>query len=142
MSMDTTSEHGGPSRMSLDHQPLPPPLLTGSGQSDLVSTPEAKKAAADTIGNHLERETKDSGAHADESTANAIKAFGPHDGHGWVTSGALKKAHHTWGEQVQALVNRLSYEKSSLTGAKTHLYDTDFGIKHGIARPGSPMDLY
>lgn len=141
MSMDTTGEHGGPSRRSLDHQLPPPPLFTGTGQSDLVSTPEAKKSAADTI-DHLEHGTKDSGTHADESTANIVKAFGPHDGHGWVTSGALKKAHHTWGEQVQALMNRLGYEKSALVGAKTRLHNTDFGIKHGIARPGSPLDLF
>ncbi|MFI6054117.1 hypothetical protein ACIBCO_29005 [Streptomyces violascens] len=142
MSMDTTSEHGGPSRMSLDHQPPPPPLFTGTGQSDLVSTPEAKKSAADTIETHLEPDTKKSGTHTDESTASAIRAFGPHDGHGWVTSGALKKAHHAWGEQVQALMNRLGHEKSALRGANSLFQDTDFVIRQGIARPGSTLDHY
>ncbi|WP_223279309.1 hypothetical protein [Streptomyces sp. SDr-06] len=143
MSTDTTTEHGGPSRMSLDHQPPPgPPLFTNPGQSGLVSTPEAKRSAANTIETRLEPDTKKSGTHADESTAAAIKEFGPHDGHGWVTSGALKKAHHTWGEQVQGLMNRLAGEKSALRGANSLFQKTDFGVHQDIGRPDSPLDHY
>ncbi|MCX5382643.1 hypothetical protein [Streptomyces sp. NBC_00083] len=142
MTVDTTGGNGGQSRMSLDHQPPGPPLLTGPGQSDFLSTPAAKKSAADTIETHLEPDTKKSGNHADESTEAAVKAFGPHDGHGWATSGALKKAHQTWSEQVQALMNRLGGEKSALRGTNSLFFHTDLGVYGDIKRPGSSLDLY
>ena len=79
---------------------------TGGGGPDLASSPAEKKAAADTLHNDIEPDTKKAGAWADDETSAVVKAFDAKDGHGWLTSGAVGKAHKTWGEQVQNLVNQ------------------------------------
>ncbi|MEU3371453.1 hypothetical protein ABZ734_13370 [Streptomyces sp. NPDC006660] len=140
--MDATDEHSGRAQPSLDHQASGPGLFPGTGQPDVASDPEAKRTAANTIETHLEPDTKTSGSHADAATAAAVKEFGPRDGQGWATSGALKKAQATWGGQVQALMNRLGGEKSALRGTNTLFGNTDIGIQHGIARVPSPLDHY
>ncbi|MET9362590.1 hypothetical protein ABZX93_16965 [Streptomyces sp. NPDC006632] len=140
--MATTGEHSSGTGLSLDHQTPGPGLFPGTGQPDFTSTPEAKRSAANTIEGHLEPDTRKSGSHADEATAATVKEFGPHDGQGWATSGALKKAQTTWSEQVQALMNRLGAEKAALRGTNTLFLNTDRAINHGIARVPSSLDHY
>ncbi|GGT76662.1 hypothetical protein ABT368_30340 [Streptomyces althioticus] len=62
----------------------------------------------------MQPDTRKAGDLADDEAGAAVKAFAAKDGDGWVTSTALKKAHKTWGEQVQALMNRLGSEKEAL----------------------------
>ncbi|MFF7976231.1 hypothetical protein [Streptomyces sp. NPDC007905] len=73
---------------------------TGGGQPDLASSPAEKKAAANTLHNEIEPHTTTAGAWADDETSAVVKAFDAKDGHGWVTSSAVSKAHKTWSEQV------------------------------------------
>ncbi|WP_367321344.1 hypothetical protein [Streptomyces sp. HUAS ZL42] len=94
--------------------------LTG-GQKDLASSPAEKKAAARAIEDHIEPDTRKAGDWADTETNAAVKELRD----GWHTSGALKKAHETWGEQVQNLMNRLASEKAALRGANTVLQNSD-----------------
>ncbi|ARP72314.1 hypothetical protein LK07_23955 [Streptomyces pluripotens] len=70
-----------------------------------------------------------------------VKAFGAKDGHGWLTSGAVQKAHTTWGEQVQDLMNLLSADKGALRAANTTLHGTDVDVAAGMRRP-SVLDQY
>ncbi|MDR3081447.1 MAG: hypothetical protein LBV60_11075 [Streptomyces sp.] len=133
-------------RMQLNQYPADsggttsPPGFAGGGK-DLASSPAEKKAAATAIEQHIEPDTKKSGAHADEQTSAAVKEFAAKDGHGWATSSAVKKAHKKWGEQVQGLMNRLAREKSSLRGANNVLQNTDFGVRTQV-RASSPLDKF
>ncbi|MFI6689722.1 hypothetical protein [Streptomyces sp. NPDC050485] len=63
----------------------------------MASTPAQKQAAARAIEEHIEPDTRTSGSWADDETAAVVKEFDARDGHGWLASGALKKAHKTWG---------------------------------------------
>ncbi|MEV8365276.1 hypothetical protein [Streptomyces niveus] len=102
------------------------------GQRDLASSSPEKKAAAKAIGDHIERGTKRAGGWADDETNASVKAFGPKDGHGWLTSGAIEKAHKTWGTQVLGLMARLASDKEALLGANTVLLGTDHGIESQV----------
>lgn len=93
----------------------------GGGRPDLVSSPAQKKAAARAIEDHIEPDTRKAGDWADTETGTAVREFRD----GWLTSGALEKAHKTWSQQVHALLNRLSSEKSALRSANNTLQDTD-----------------
>ncbi|MEV6295348.1 hypothetical protein AB0M41_34125 [Streptomyces sp. NPDC051896] len=114
---------------------------TGGGGPDLASSPAEKKAAADTLHNDIEPDTKKAGAWADDETSAVVKAFDAKDGHGWLTSGAVGKAHKTWGEQVQNLVNQLSGDESALRADTTLLSGTDVGVGDK-ARKVSVFDTY
>jgi hypothetical protein len=128
--------------MRLNQLPADPGGSTGSsgpagGQKDLASSPAEKKAAAKAIEDHIEPDTRKAGNWADAETNEAVKEFRD----GWLTSGALKKAHETWGEQVQNLMNRLASEKAALRSANTVLQGTD--IQAGAnARSVSVIDRY
>ncbi|WP_053913714.1 hypothetical protein VM636_08055 [Streptomyces sp. SCSIO 75703] len=122
-------------------EPGGPPVPLGGGTADLASSPAQKKAAAKAIEEHLEPDTRKAGETADESTGAAVKAFAPKDGEGWVTSSALKKAHKTWGEQVQNLMNRLGGEKEALRSTNILFQNTDFGVGQGV-RQSSSLDGY
>ncbi|MBJ6643489.1 hypothetical protein H4N48_08525 [Streptomyces sp. BSE7-9] len=113
----------------------------GAGRKDLASSPAQKKAAAKAIQDNLEPDTRKAGDLADDETGAAVKAFAAKDGDGWVTSTGLKKAHRTWGEQVQALMNRLGSEKEALRSTNILLQNTDFGVGLGI-RKSSSLDGY
>lgn len=135
---------GWPVGMELNQYPADPgsaPGPVGGGAKDLASSPAQKKAAAKAIQDHIEPDTRKAGDWADEETGAAVKAFAAKDGHGWVTSTALKKAHKTWGEQVQNLMNRLSSEKEALRSTGILFQNTDFGIGQGI-RKSSNLDGY
>ncbi|MDF3300953.1 hypothetical protein [Streptomyces tropicalis] len=95
-----------------------------NGQKKLASTPAQKQAAANAIEQHIEPDTRKAGDYADTDTAAAVKAFRD----GWHTSGALKKAHAAWGEQVKNLMNRLGSDKAALRNANTTLQTTDFQV--------------
>ncbi|MFG3550113.1 hypothetical protein [Streptomyces sp. NPDC047725] len=133
----------GPAGMQLNQYPAdqggPGPVF--GGQKDLASSPAQKKAAAKAIEDHLEPDTRKAGDWADESTGAAVKAFAAKDGDGWITSGALKKAHKTWGEQVQNLMTRLSSEKEALRSTSILFRNTDFGVGQGM-RQSSNLDGY
>ncbi|MEZ0161168.1 hypothetical protein ACH4NV_31300 [Streptomyces althioticus] len=118
-----------------------PPGPAGAGSRDLASSPAQKKAAAKAIEENLQPDTRKAGDLADDETGAAVKAFAAKDGDGWVTSTALKKAHKTWGEQVQALMNRLGSEKEALRSTNILLQNTDFGVGLGI-RKSSSLDGY
>ncbi|MFF8591420.1 hypothetical protein ACF061_08195 [Streptomyces sp. NPDC015220] len=112
-------------------------LGTSGGQKDLASSPAEKQAAARAIEQHIEPDTRKAGDGADEETVSAVKAFS----HGWLTSGALKKAHDTWDEQVRNLMNRLASDKGALRGANTTLQKTD-SAAGAKARSVSVIDEY
>ncbi|MFF4572224.1 hypothetical protein [Streptomyces sp. NPDC001410] len=114
---------------------------TGGGGPDLASSPAEKKAAADTLYNEIEPHTTTAGAWADDETSAVVKAFDAKDGHGWLTSGAVSKAHTTWSEQVQNLVKQLVHDESALRNNNTLLSGTDFGVGAG-ARKVSVLDTY
>ncbi|MFJ9815364.1 hypothetical protein ACIRU3_08825 [Streptomyces sp. NPDC101151] len=139
------TEHGS-TQMQLNHVPTDPsstanpPGLPG-GQKDLASSPAEKKAAAKAIEDHIEPETKKAGDWADEQTDAVVKEFGARDGGGWVASGAIKKAHKTWGDQVQALMNRLGSEKSALHSTNSLFQTTDFGVRTQV-RASSSLDKF
>lgn len=130
---------GQPVGMGLNQYPADPGGSPGpvGGSKDLASSPAQKKAAAKAIQDHIEPDTRKAGDWADEETGAAVKAFAAKDGHGWVTSTALKKAHKTWGEQVQNLMNRLGSEKESLRSTGILFQNTDFGIGQGIRKSSS-----
>ncbi|MGW2105968.1 hypothetical protein [Streptomyces sp. NPDC001948] len=139
-------EGGASTAMRLDQapgDPSPPPVYGpfAPGAKDLVSTPAQKRAAANAIENHLEPDTKQAGGWAREETSAAVKALAAKDGHGWITSRALKNAHKAWGDQVQNLMNRLGAEKTALRDAHTILHGTDLSIE-GKIRSTSPFDNY
>lgn len=117
------------------------PGLVGGGRKDLASSPAQKKAAAKAIEENIEPDTRKAGDWADEETNAAVKAFAAKDGHGWVTSAALKKAHKTWGEQVQNLMSRLSSEKEALRSTNILFQNTDFSVGQGV-RQSSNLDAY
>ncbi|MCL3997087.1 hypothetical protein [Streptomyces lavenduligriseus] len=100
-----------------------PPGLPG-GQGKLVSTPAEKQAAANAIEQHIEPDTRKAGDHADTETDAAVRAFRD----GWRTSGALKKAHTAWGEQVKNLMNMLASDKAALRSANITLQGTDIQV--------------
>jgi hypothetical protein len=112
----------------------------GAGGPDLASRPAEKKAAARAIEEHLEPDTRTSGAWADEETAAAVKEFGARDGHGWVTSGALKRAHKAWSDQVRSLMDRLGSEKDALRSTSALFRQTDVGVGAQVRR-ASGLDL-
>lgn len=116
-----------------------PPFAPGA--PSLASTPAQKKAAAEAIRTRIRPGTKKDGEHADEETSAAVKAFGAKDGDGWVTSRALKNAHKTWGEQVQAMLKRLEADENALSGARLHLGGAEL-ITRQQFRAISPLDGY
>ncbi|MFF7238710.1 hypothetical protein [Streptomyces collinus] len=111
------------------------------GQSGLTSSPAEKQAAANAIEHDIEPDTRTAGEWTDHETSAVVKAFGAKDGHGWLTSGALQKAHKTWGEQVQDLMNLLSADKGALRAANTTLQGTDVDVAAGVRKP-SVLDQY
>ncbi|MFE0739138.1 hypothetical protein [Streptomyces sp. NPDC058855] len=107
------------------------------GPKNLASSPAEKKAAAKAIEDHVEPDTRKAGEWAESETNDAIKEFR----NGWLTSGALKKAHEAWTQQVNNLMNRLASEKAALRSANTVLHGAD--IETGAnARSVSVIDAY
>ncbi|MFF0436797.1 hypothetical protein ACFYU9_31825 [Streptomyces sp. NPDC004327] len=105
--------------------PAPPvygPFAPGKGPNDFASTPADKKAAANTIENELQPNTKKAAEHADEATSSAQKGFD-----GWDTAAGLKKVADTWDQQVKNLMGRLDAEKGALRGASGLFVRNDTG---------------
>ncbi|MEU5284750.1 hypothetical protein AB0G97_12155 [Streptomyces sp. NPDC020755] len=117
------------------------PAAGGGSTPDLASSPQKKQAAAKAINEELEPDVERDGKHATESVTAVVKEFGARDGHGWDTSGALRKAHRTWEQQVKALLGRLSWEKHALSKMGIDLQNDDIGIGSQLAPP-SPIDNY
>lgn len=101
----------------------PEPSGSGGGKPDFASTPAQKKAAAGTIENELEPNTKKAAEHADDSTSSAHKGFG-----GWETAAGLKTVADTWDQQVRTLMGRLAAEKNALRGASGLFVRNDTGV--------------
>ncbi|MFI7342965.1 hypothetical protein ACIBUY_34090 [Streptomyces sp. NPDC050085] len=120
--------------MQLNHLPDESEFAGGS-QPDLASSPAQKKAAARAIEQHIEPDTRKAGDWADAETGTAVAEFRD----GWLTSGALQKAHKAWGGQVHNLLNRLSSEKTALRSANNTLQGTD-GEVGARTRALSPLD--
>ncbi|WP_330354496.1 hypothetical protein [Streptomyces chartreusis] len=117
---------------------------SGGGQPNLASTPAEKTSAAKAIEGQIEPGTKRAGDWADNATSGVVKAFNAKDGNGWLVSAAMKKAHKTWGEQVQGLMHRLGSEKVALRNTNMLLTNTDFAVGSDVqsVRTPSPFDQY
>lgn len=126
---------------SMQLNQLAPVAGGGGGAPDLASSPENKQAAAKVINDDLEPDVERDGKHAAESVKAVVKELSAKDGYGWDTSGALKKAHWTWEQQVKALLGRLASEKRSLRKTGIDLRTDDIGIGSQLALP-SPLDDY
>ncbi|GHD96487.1 hypothetical protein [Streptomyces naganishii] len=113
----------------------------GGGRPDLASSPAEKKAAARTLHDTIEPHTKTAGKWADDETGAVVKAFDAKDGHGWLTSTAVSKAHKIWSEQVQNLANRLAGDEAALRYDDSLLTGTDVEVA-GKARKVSVFDKY
>lgn len=109
------------------------------GAPDLTTSPEKKRAAANTIETELEPNTGKAAKWADEATATAISTFG-----GWSVAAGLKTVDTTWNNQVKALLGRLAHEKGALRGTITTLNGQDVGVRTQIAgvRPVSSISGY
>ncbi|MEV0737502.1 hypothetical protein AB0I51_16310 [Streptomyces sp. NPDC050549] len=94
------------------------------GQKKLVSSPAQKQAAANALEQRIEPDTRKAAGHADTETNGAVKEFRD----GWRASGALKKAHTAWGDQVTNLMNKLGSDKAALRSTTTTLQTTDFQV--------------
>jgi hypothetical protein len=112
----------------------------GGGTPDLAHSSADNQSAADRLCNAIEPDTAAAGRWADEETDAVVAAFDAMDGHGWLTSGAVGKAHTTWGEQVQGLVSRLTLDESALRGTNSLLTTTDVDTGVGVRR-SSILDL-
>ncbi|MEU0136142.1 hypothetical protein ABZ172_19245 [Streptomyces sp. NPDC006296] len=110
----------------------------GGGQQKLASTPAQKKAAADALQENIKPQTKTAGHHADEGTSEVVRAFDAKDGYGWFMSSALKKAHKTWGEQMQAQMNRLHADQAALLRTNVQLSNTDLAARSGVQSVHTP----
>ncbi|MFB7913432.1 hypothetical protein [Streptomyces sp. NPDC056061] len=113
---------------------LAPAAGGGVNAPDLASCPAAKKAAAKAIGQDLEPGVARDGRHAAEQMNTTVKEFGPKDGYGWDTSGALKRAHKTWESQVKMLLGRLASEKALLSETGAGFRSNDLGIAAQLTR--------
>lgn len=102
------------------------------GTPDLAHSSADNLSAADGLGNGIEPDTARAGGWADEATGAVVAAFDAKDGHGWLTSAAVSKAHSTWGEQMQGLVTRLMLDESALRGTNTLLGGTDLDVGSGV----------
>ncbi|WP_327191211.1 hypothetical protein [Streptomyces xinghaiensis] len=118
-----------------------PPILGPGGTQGFGSSPAEKKAAANAIEQHTEPNVRKAGDWAEEATDSAVKTFGARDGAGWLTSGALKKAHSTWGDQVTTLLNRLKSEKEALRATNGLFTNNDLGVGATVRAP-SVLDGY
>lgn len=141
-----SAAQGQSARMQLNHVPLDPGGSSGPGgagrgwQPIMASSPEQMKTAATSLEDRITG-TKDAGTTADKDTESAIKAFGPKDGDGWFTSGAIKKAHDTWGRQAKALTTRLTAERHGVQGTKKLFTGVD--LETGLrVRSVSQLDTY
>ncbi|MFF9200149.1 hypothetical protein ACF09L_33575 [Streptomyces sp. NPDC014779] len=96
---------------------------SGQGAADFASTPAQKKAAAGTIENELEPNTRKAAERADTATESARKGFD-----GWETAAGLKVVADTWDRQVRSLMGRLAAEKNALRGASGLFARNDTGV--------------
>ncbi|NJQ03603.1 hypothetical protein [Streptomyces zingiberis] len=141
------NDSGDPTALRLNQTPGDPggspynPPFPG-GLPTFGSSPEQKRAAANAIEKDIEPDSRKAGDWAEEATESAVKAFEAKDGEGWQTSGALKKAHTTWGTQVTTLMNRLKSEKEALRATNTVFQNNDLGVGQNLLRPPSAFDGY
>ncbi|MEV6421911.1 hypothetical protein [Streptomyces sp. NPDC051662] len=108
------------------------PADGGATTPDLATSPAKKKAAANTIENHLEPGTKSAANAADEPIRTAVGEF-----KGWETGAGLKKAHEHWDSQVKRLMGRLSSEKTGLRNASATLIGNDVSVEQNFGSPQS-----
>ncbi|MFJ6717175.1 MULTISPECIES: hypothetical protein [unclassified Streptomyces] len=139
-----TDEHVG---MRLNHVPPEPsgpgpssppvygPFAPGKGPGDFASTPAQKQAAAGTIENELQPNTKTAAEHADEAHNAAHKGFD-----GWDTAAGLKKVADTWDQQVKNLMARLDAEKGALRGASGLFQRNDIGLHNQFTASRSKLN--
>ncbi|MER8062732.1 MULTISPECIES: hypothetical protein [unclassified Streptomyces] len=104
------------------------------GGPDVAHSAADKQGAANTLNKDIEPDTSKAGRWVDDETGAVVKAFGVKDGHGWLTSGAVRKAHKTWGEQVQGLVRRLMGDEAALRRNDAVMTGTDIGTRVNMRR--------
>ncbi|MFG2376064.1 hypothetical protein ACGFY9_31890 [Streptomyces sp. NPDC048504] len=107
----------------------------------LASSPGEKRAAARAIEDHIEPGTRAAGRWADDESSAAVREFAAKDGDGWVTSGALRKAHGAWADQVKNLMDRLGAEKDALRSGNAVLTSTDLAVGSTL-RERSALDTF
>lgn len=129
---------GGPSVSSVSGVPIE---LGVSAPRKLASSPGEKRAAARSIEDHIEPGTRAAGRWADDEHVSAVREFAARDGHGWVTSAALKKAHGAWADQVRNLMDRLGAEKDALRSGNAVLTSTDLAVGSAV-RERSSLDTF
>ncbi|MER6976533.1 hypothetical protein [Streptomyces carpinensis] len=95
----------------------------GPRPKKLVSSSAEKRAE-----HHIEPGTRRAGDWADEETGIAVRAFGPRDGEGRLTSSAPQKAHRTWTDQVGNLMDRLGADKEALRSGDRVLTGMDLAV--------------
>ncbi|WP_427922005.1 hypothetical protein [Streptomyces sp. cg40] len=127
-----------PSVLSVSGVPREPGV---SAPGRLASSPGEKRAAAKAIEDRIEPDTRAAGRWVDEEHGAAVREFGAKDGDGWLTSGALKKAHTAWADQVGNLMNRLGAEKDALRSGNAVLTSTDLAVGSTL-RQQSSLDTY
>ncbi|MEU2375394.1 MULTISPECIES: hypothetical protein [Streptomyces] len=111
------------------------------GGPDVAHSSADKQSAANTLNKDIEPDTAKAGRWADDETGAVVKAFDAKDGHGWLTSGAVRKAHKTWGEQVQGLVNRLKGDEAALRRNDSVMTGSDIETRTNV-RGVSVFDTY
>ncbi|WP_331721497.1 hypothetical protein [Streptomyces sp. NBC_00212] len=117
------------------------PSGSAGDRKDFASSPAQKAAAAQAIEQHIEPDTRESGAWADEQTSTVVREFGARNGHGWLASAALATAHEAWDGQVKNLMNRLGSEKGALRSTNSLWQRTDVGVGSQVGPP-SALDKY
>ncbi|MFJ9246023.1 hypothetical protein [Streptomyces sp. NPDC101776] len=120
---------------------MPSAVGVSAPRRDLASSPGEKRAAARAIEDRIEPDTRAAGRWADEENGAAVREFAARDGEGWVTSGALKKAHGTWADQVKNLMDRLGAERDALRSGNAVLTSTDLAVGSRL-REQSSLDTY
>ncbi|MGK5547252.1 hypothetical protein ACSNOH_21325 [Streptomyces sp. URMC 127] len=116
-----------------------PGPLGGVGDSQGLSSSAAKKkAAVAALEQHVQPDTGAAGKLMDEAMEAAGKGFKD-----WATGAGLNEALKGWRASVKALQNRLSAEKSALSGTNVLFQGADLGLGGEFARrfPSAPPRL-
>ncbi|MEU3820857.1 hypothetical protein AB0E74_14710 [Streptomyces sp. NPDC030392] len=110
---------------------------SAGGAGKLVSTPQEKTAAANSIKNAIVPHTKKATGWADEATSKATSAL-----RDWQTGAALKTVQTTWDKQVKTLLGRLNSEEMKLRATNRILGGVDQGRRLQIQSVPSNFDSY
>ncbi|MEV4501334.1 hypothetical protein [Streptomyces klenkii] len=106
----------------------------GVDGQDLASSAGKKKAAVTALEQHIQPDTGAAGRLVDGAMEVAGKGF-----QDWATGAGINEALKDWRASVKSLQNRLSAEKSALSGTNVLLQGADKGLGSEFARRFSPI---